>query len=198
MKSTEIELRGPLSKEAAERLISFVKEKGVSGEQYTETAIFFNTDTHPAFGSYASGSARIQANQKLYSDGRICQVSKMKVGNPSGAEREEFEIPFASHGLKSFMAMLKRLGITEASFRSCQRHDYDLGNIVLTLKFSHPVGDHYEAEITEGTQEDLRTFLDELDLPIYEEDEFKEIVMASRNQAPYISIDQGIDECNIV
>lgn len=194
MGATEIELRGPLDREAGERIAQFLRENAANGEVYREVAIFFNTDNLESFGSYASGAARIQANQKKYPDGRVHQVAKMKVGKPSGTEREEHEMHFHGGGLRSFMEVLKRLGVTEGSFRACERHDYDLGKITLTLKLGHVVGDHYEAEISGGSADELVSFLTNIGLTVYGEDEFKNIVLESRSKAPYIPIEEGVRE----
>ena len=200
MKSTEIEVRGPLTPEGAEALMDLLKKKNAKIVVYDEVALFFNTDAILSFGSYAAGAARLQANQKKYAEGRVEQVAKMKIGNPSGTSREEHEFSFNGHGLKTFLDIVHRLGITEASFRGCTRHDYVLDNLTFSLKFGHPIGDHYEAEISGGSKEELLGFLTPLGLTVWGEDEFRTIILDARTNQDngYISLEEGIVKYSIL
>ena len=191
MSSNEIELRGPIDQEVAARLHGYLTENGANHEAYHEVALFFNADHLPSLGSFQGGVARLSANQKRYADGRVTQVAKMKIGSPTGTEREEYEIPFAGHGLRSFFEMLKKLGISEASFRASHRADYALGDLVFTTKIDHPIGHHYEIETGKGV-ELLHSFLDEHGLHCWSEEEFKEEIMSTKHRAPYMPFEKGM------
>ncbi len=198
MSSTEIELRGPLKAGDRERIETFLRSEGAQETTYRDLGIFFNANDFAAFGKFEAASARLQANQKTYDDGRVEQVAKLKVGTADGHARQEHEMHFKGAGLRTFFEIVKFFGIKEASFRPCERHDWTVGQIVLTLKFNHAIGDHYEAEMTNGSEATVREFLNKLGLTIWTGSEFKEVVMASRQgKYAYRPIEEGIVENNI-
>lgn len=198
MKNTEVELRGPLKAGDRERVETFLKNSGATEVVYTDLGIFFNANEIASFGKFEAASARLQANQKTYPDGRVEQVVKLKVGAANGTEREEHEMHFDGVGLKTFLEIVKRFGITEASFRPCERHDWTIAPITMTLKFNHAIGDHFEAELMNGDAESLRTFLEKVNLTVWTEEKFKEVIMASRTgKYSYLPLEQGVTENNI-
>lgn len=197
MKNTEVELRGPLKPGDKERVEEFLNTAGATKVAYHDLGIFFNADGIGSFGTFATGNARLQANQKTHLDGRVEQVVKMKLGKPTGIEREEYEMSFNGSGLRNFLELVKRFGITQATFRGCERHDYEFGDFMITLKFGHAIGDHFELETKKGTESDLRTFLGTLDLTPWTEEQFRDTVLASRNKHPYRDFEGALDEFNI-
>lgn len=197
MKNTEVELRGPIKSGDRDRIEQFLKDSGGTEVNYYDLGIFFNANDIPAYGSFENTTARLQANQKTYPDGKVLQVVKLKLGAAIGTEREEHEMRFDGAGLKTFFAIVERFGIKEACFRGSDRHDWDLGPITMTLKFGHPIGDHFEAEMTNGTQEELGAFLGKLELTPWTEEEFKAVVMDPQIGNRYIPISEGMAENDI-
>lgn len=194
MKNTEVELRGPIKAGERERIEKFLKEKGATEVSYYDLGIFFNADEIKTFGLFEAASARLQANHKKYPDGHIEQVVKLKVGTAIGTEREEHEMHFKGDGLKTFFEIVQRFGITKACFRRSDRHDWTLGHLTMTLKFGHPIGDHFEAEITNGSREELETFLTNLQLTPWTEEQFKAVVMDPKIGNKYVPIQAGLEE----
>ncbi len=194
----EVELRGELIDPHAEQFKSYLEEIADKKESYKDIALFCNTDHLENFGSFVGGSARIQANQKVFKDGSVIQKIKMKTGVPSGDVRQEYEINIPEKGLKDFFEILKRFGVHEASFRACERHDYQFGNIEVSLKFGHVVGDHFEIETIcadhygiDNAKQKLLDFLVPYQLSTWENKEFQDLIVSSREKAPYIPLDEG-------
>lgn len=197
MKNTEVELRGPLKPGDKERVEEYLRNAGATPVSYHDLGIFFNADQVQSFGSFSSGSARLQVNQKTHPDGKIEQVAKMKLGNPTGTEREEYEISLKDNSLRNFLELLKRFGITQATFRGCERSDYTFHPFAISLKTNHAIGDHFEVEMMNGREEDVLEFLSKLELTAWTPEEFKEVVMESRHRDPYKDFEEGLKHFNI-
>ncbi len=195
----EIELRGYLQGSGAEAFKEYLEQSAQEKTHYREVAMFCHTETIANFGSFQSGKARIQANQKTFEDGSISQIIKLKLDVPSGHDRKEYNIKLAEPGLVGFFEMLKRLGVAEANFRACDRYDYRIADIEIALKYNHPIGDHFEIETTskskdgvEQAKQKLLVFLEPFHLKTWEPEEYKKIIIASGPKAPYIPFDKGI------
>lgn len=200
----EVELRGGLVEPYASQFKSHLDKASDTQKSYRDIALFCDTDHLDNFGSFSNGVARIQANQKVYPDGTVEQKIKMKTGQPSGDGRQEYEIHIPEKGLRDFFEILKRFGVNGASFRACERYDYTIDDIAVSLKFGHVVGDHFEIETecssdTEvmAAKQKLLDFLDSFTLSIWESQEYKDLIVASRDKAPYISFDEGVAQHDI-
>ncbi len=200
----EVELRGPLNGALTGRFKEFLDKESDDKKSYEEVAVFCDTDDIKQFGSFASGVARIQANQQTFGDGRVLQKVKMKIDAPTGHGREEHELRFSGQGLKSFFEILKRFGVSRGSFRACERSDYVIGNIEVSVKLNHVVGNHFEVETLcrdrseiEKAKQGLLGFINPHGLTVWEPEEYKNIIMESRNKAPYIPFDEGIERFGI-
>lgn len=200
----EVELRGALSEPHATQFKEYLDRSADSASNYHEVAVFCNTDHIENFGSFYSGVARIIAVQRTFDDGTVHQHAKFKVNAPTGIDRHEHEMKFAEPALRSFIEMLNRFGVDGASFRECRRYDYTLGDIIISLKIGHVCGDHFEIEATcedaslvEEAKQKLLEFIEPFNLGVWEPEEYKEVIRASRDQAPYIPFREGIEKFNI-
>jgi len=201
----EVEIRGSLSNPASQGFKTYLDKSAQEKSHYREVAIFCNTDNLENFGSFQSGTARIQATQKLFEGGKVSQIIKLKLDAPTGHGRREYAFSLATPGLVGFFEMLKRFGVAEASFRVCERYDYLIDAIEVALKFSHPIGDHFEIEMTcedQGliaeTKSKLLKFTEPFKLAIWEPEVYKEIVTTSLSKAPYILFDEGVRKFGIL
>lgn len=198
MKNTEVELRGPLTADDVTRVEKYLAEHNATKNFYHDLGVFFNADAVAALGTFQTGGGRLQANQKTYPSGKVEQVVKLKLGSASGTEREEHEMRLPEGGLNTFLKIVERFGITQASFRGSERTDYTLGPITMTIKIGHAIGDHFEAEMVNGSKEELMNFLSELKLTPWTEEQFKQTVIESRSHHPYIDIAKGLQENTIL
>ncbi len=194
----EVELRGYLDKTKAKEFQKYLVANANSKEVYKEVAMFFDTANIPTLGNFYTGIGRIQANQKKSGYNRVTQKIKIKLNEPSSDGRVEYELILANNGLDGFFEMLKRFGVTKAVFKPCRRLDFKLKDMEVSLKYGHPLGDHFEAEIQCKTEKQvanattkLKKFLAQFGLDVWSQNEYKKIITDNAYKTPYIEFDEG-------
>jgi adenylate cyclase class IV len=194
----EVELRGHINKTNIKEFQTFLKKRSTKIVVYDEVSIFFNTTNIPGLGSFYTGVGRIQANHRKYKNGEVSQTIKLKLSKPSAHGRNEYEIILKNKGLLGFFEIMKRVGVTQATFKKCKRFDYKLKNIEVALKFGHPLGDHFEIEKQcklkkdiKKTTEELKTILDMYKLTTWTPEDYKQIMRDNSYKTPEINLDKG-------
>jgi adenylate cyclase class IV len=194
----EVELRGFINKKGIKKIKNFLERNAIEKEAYDEVSIFFNTSHILTLGSFYTGVGRIQANQRKYKNGKVNQKIKLKLNKPSGHGRNEYELILENDGLLGFLEIMKRVGVTQTTFKKCKRCDYKLKDIEVALKLGHPLGDHFEIEkhcksekdIKKTTRE-LKIFLNKYNLKAWTPEEYKKIMRENSYKTPDVELDKG-------
>lgn len=172
----EKEVRGALTKEIAEKISFYAKEKGWKEHSYKQVSIYCDTDHIPAIGSVNGGKGR------LIVDIRDSGIKiKIKLGNALSFERKEYTIKCSSESYEAIGVLLKVFNVKNGFVRTFDRTDYVTPDgVQLTVKLNCLMGDHYELERNSDDPKTVDSFgriLDELSLVVWTKEELAQAVI---------------------
>lgn len=181
MKNIEIEVRGALTKNEYNDLLSFMGKNAKNKEADNRITTFFMIP-----------DKTLKVAHKL--DQRKCKIA-LKLGDiVSSSHQTEYEIDIKPEQFNLTVELFKHLGFTETQETRQDRINFTLNGYEFAVKWSKDLGYHFEAETVVDENADINAeraklehfVTSDLGLKILSEQEFAEI--CSRVDSEYAAI----------
>ena len=186
-KNIEVELRGPLDEKTYNELIEYLDKNGEFIDEQNRFLVDYSTFLEGVSGRKSDIRTRV-------TNGKVELI--VKKGKFGGHSREEVSVFIEGGNLKNALAFMALLGYKNGITAHKGIKKYMIDGIEVTIhemkKCKNPKEIHsrfYEAEIMTDDEskndaiEKIQNFLQELDLNVYEEEDFYEYIRKLNKEA---------------
>jgi len=194
--SYRIEKRGPLKLVNKKKLLKELNNNGKLMGKYKQLSTFIEFE-NPYLGEVESTKASLSINiiRDLLSDEINCNL-KAKTGKMESSLRQEVVIPFNIKDLNQIIGLLSIFNITTGCPRYYYREEYSYKGFNFTIKSQGLAPDHFEIKTNIETrlipsnqiEVEIRSIIRDLNLRIYTEEEFKNIMLKTYKENPPVKL----------
>lgn len=167
MRNLEVELRGKMSDDEYQNLITFLDQNGTDKELDNRKTVFFKLD-----GKTLKVTSRLSKNTAKIA---------LKMGDILSSKfQEEFELNFNPEEFDIAVNIFKNLGFDKIQYTTQNRINYKYKGFDFSVKWSEDWGYHFEIDTVVDIEEkideartSIRNLAEKMGLKIMMEEEFK-------------------------